>query len=400
MVRAFCRLSVEHAFLIVPTVIQDLPMTDDVAEIKPNLTQYTLGIAFIAMFALASLWVLSPFLLAFCWASTIVIATWPMMTVAQARLGGYRSLAVLAMTSLLLLVFILPLFLVVLTLLSHSQDILTWVNSASALQIPVAPNWVVGLPLVGERLAVYWNEMVSTGFATIKPYARQVFGWFASQLGTVGSAFVHILFTLVIAAILYAQGDTAASGFRRFCVRLAGQRGDRAAVLAAKAVRGVALGVIVTAIAQTAVSGVGLAISGMPWAGPLTVLILALCIAQLGPTLVLVPSVIWMYVYADQRWATVLLVFAIIAGTMDNVLRPILIKRGADIPLLLIFAGVIGGLLSIGVVGIFVGPVVLAVSYRLLEEWVNEGFTQERDALAIPPPVIAPAPRNPASHDR
>jgi len=148
-------------------------------------------------------------------------------------------------------------------------------------------------------------------------------------------------------------------------------------VLAGRAVRGVALGVVVTALAQTAVSGIGLAVSGTPFAGPLTLLILALCIAQLGPTLVLVPAVIWMYGYGDHLWATVLLVFAIVAGTMDNVLRPILIKRGADLPLLLIFAGVIGGLLSVGVVGIFVGPVVLAVTYRLLEEWVNEGFSSD-----------------------
>jgi predicted PurR-regulated permease PerM len=347
------------------------------SEVKPNLTQYTLGIAFIAMLAAASLWVLTPFILAFCWACTIVIATWPLMIAVQSRAGGYRSIAALTMTALLLLVFVLPLLLLVLTLLSHSQSILGWVNAAPAFQIPMAPAWVSGIPMVGERLASLWNDLASTGLATIKPYARQMFGWFASQLGTVGSALVHILFTVVIAAILYAKGDVAAAGFRRFCIRLAGQRGDRAAVLAAQAVKGVALGVIVTALAQTAVSGVGLAVAGMPLAGPLTLLILALCIAQLGPTLVLVPAVIWMYAYGDQWWATVLLVFTVIAGTMDNVLRPILIRRGADIPLLLIFAGVIGGLLSVGVVGIFVGPVVLAVTYRLLEEWVNEGFTTQ-----------------------
>ncbi len=347
------------------------------SEIKHNLTQYTLGIAFIMMLAAASIWVLSPFLLAFCWACTIVIATWPLLQALQSRLGGYRSIAALAMTVLLLIVFVLPLVLLVLTLIAHSPEIVAWVNASPSWQIPSAPDWLVNLPVVGERLATYWNDLVSTGFATIKPYARQMFGWLASQVGTVGSGLGHILFTVVIAAILYAKGDVAAAGFRRFSIRLAGQRGDRAAVLAAQAVRGVALGVVVTALAQTAVSGVGLAVVGMPFAGPLTLLILALCIAQLGPTLVLVPAVIWMYAYGDHLWATVLLVFTIIAGTMDNVLRPILIKRGADLPLLLIFAGVIGGLLSVGVVGIFVGPVVLAVTYRLLEEWVNEGLSSE-----------------------
>ena len=325
------------------------------------------------MFSLASLWILSPFLLALCWATTIVIATWPAMTALQARVGGNRSIAAMVMTLLLLLVFVLPLVLVVIAVLSHTHDIGDWVNSAQTFKIPAAPRWVADLPIVGQSTARYWNDFSEAGFAPLKPYAKQVFSWFASQLGTVGAALVHILFTVVIAAILYATGDAAAIGVRLFCRRLAGDRGDRVVVLAAQAVRGVALGVVVTALAQTAISGIGLAISGMPLAGPLTLLILALCIAQLGPPLVLVPAVIWMYLYGDSNaWATVLLVFSVIAGTMDNVLRPYLIKKGADLPILLIFAGVIGGLISVGVVGIFVGPVVLAVTYRLLEEWVRE----------------------------
>ena len=352
---------------------------------EANLTRSTLGVAFIAISAAASLWILSPFLLALCWATTIVIATWPVMTALQTRVGGNRSIAAMVMTLLLLFVFVLPLVLIVTTVLSHSHDIGDWVNSAQTFKIPTAPRWVADLPMVGEPTARFWNEFAQAGFAPLKPYAARAFSWFASQLGTLGAALVHILFTVVIAAILYVTGDTAAFGVRLFCRRLAGDRGDRAAVLAAQAVRGVALGVVVTALAQTAVSGVGRAITGMPLAGPLTLVILALCIAQLGPTLVLVPAVIWMYLYGDSNaWATVLLIFSVIAGTMDNVLRPYLIKKGADLPILLIFAGVIGGLISVGVVGIFVGPVVLAVTYRLLEEWVRESPAPGSTATAPP----------------
>jgi predicted PurR-regulated permease PerM len=345
-----------------------------------RLPQLTMGVAFIALLGGASLWVLSPFLLALIWAAMIVIATWPALGALQRRLGGSRGAAAALMTLLLLLVFILPLVITIAMVITHAQDIVSWGNSVQSLQLPTAPQWVADLPAVGDKLALAWNELVGGGLARLKPYAMQAISWLAGQLGTVGAALVHVMFTLVIAAILYAQGDVAATGVRRFLHRLAGESGDKAAVLAAQAVRGVALGVVVTAVAQTTVSGVGLAIAGVPFAGPLTLLVLLLCIAQVGPFLVLVPSVIWLYYSGDNAWATVLLVFTLVAGTMDNVLRPYLIKKGADLPLLLIFAGVIGGLLSIGVVGIFVGPVVLAVTYRLLEEWVRK----EDEEAALP----------------
>jgi predicted PurR-regulated permease PerM len=349
-----------------------------------NLPQLTIGVAFIAMLAGASLWVLSPFLLPLVWAAMIVIATWPVLNALQRRLGGSRGAAAALMTLLLLLVFILPLVFAISLVVTHTEQIMSWANSAQGLQLPRAPQWVADLPLVGDKLALAWNELVSDGLAHLRPYATQAVAWFAGQLGTVGAALVHVLFTVVIAAILYTTGDVAASGVRRFFRRLAGDSGDKAAVLAAQAVRGVALGVVVTAVAQTTVSGIGLAISGVPFAGPLTLLVLLLCIAQIGPILVLVPSVIWLYFSGDNLWGTVLLVFTLVAGGMDNVLRPYLIRKGADLPLLLIFAGVIGGLLSIGVVGIFVGPVMLAVTYRLLEEWVTKDEEPLLEAQAEP----------------
>ena len=143
-------------------------------------------------------------------------------------------------------------------------------------------------------------------------------------------------------------------------------------LLAARAIRGVALGVVVTALAQALLGGVGLAVAGVPFAGVLTAVMLMLCLAQIGPGLVLIPATIWLYWTGDNLWGTLLLVWSLFVVTLDNFLRPFLIKQGADLPLLLIFAGVIGGLLSLGLLGIFVGPVVLAVSYTLLEAWINE----------------------------
>lgn len=133
-----------------------------------------------------------------------------------------------------------------------------------------------------------------------------------------------------------------------------------------------ALGVGVTAVVQSALGGIGLAVVGIPFAGLLAAVMLMLCIAQLGPGLVMFPAVIWVYWSGDTGWGTFLLIWSLIVVTLDNFLRPMLIKLGADLPLLLIFAGVIGGLFAFGLVGIFVGPVMLAVSYKLLGEWISD----------------------------
>ena len=161
---------------------------------------------------------------------------------------------------------------------------------------------------------------------------------------------------------------------RRFGRRLAAERGESSVVLAGQAIRAVALGVGVTAVVQTVLGGIGLAVAGVPFAGFLSAVMLMLCIAQLGPALVLFPAVAWMYWTGESAWGTVLLVWSLVVSALDNVLRPVLIKRGADLPLLLIFAGVIGGMLGFGLIGIFVGPVVLAVTYTLLEAWIEDGL--------------------------
>jgi predicted PurR-regulated permease PerM len=126
-----------------------------------------------------------------------------------------------------------------------------------------------------------------------------------------------------------------------------------------------------------AIAGIGLAIAGVPFVAILTALMLMLCIAQLGPGLVLIPAVVWLYWSGETGWGTFLLVWSLIVGSLDNFLRPILIRKGANLPLLLILAGVIGGLLAFGLVGIFVGPVVLAVAYTLLTSWIDEVPKQE-----------------------
>jgi predicted PurR-regulated permease PerM len=177
---------------------------------------------------------------------------------------------------------------------------------------------------------------------------------------------------VAIAAIIYAQGEDAAATARRFGARLAGSRGEQAVVLAGQAIRGVALGVVVTAFIQTAIGTLGLIVAGIPAAGVLCAVMFMLCVAQLGPGLVLVPAVVWLFATSDTTWGIVLTIVSVVAIASDNFIRPVLIRRGVHLPLLLILAGVVGGLIAFGLIGIFLGPMILAVGYTLLRAWLFE----------------------------
>jgi predicted PurR-regulated permease PerM len=229
---------------------------------------------------------------------------------------------------------------------------------------------------VGTRVAERWIEIAGAGqedlTARIAPYVAHAAHWLAAAAGSAGGLVIQFLLTVIVAIILYANGEAARAGLIGFGRRLAGARGERVIVLAGQAIRAVAMGVVVTALVQTALAGLGLALAGVPFVGILSAVILLLCVAQLGPLLVLAPAVAWLYWSGRPGWGTALLVWTLAVGVLDNVLRPLLIRRGAKLPLLLNFAGVIGGLLAFGVIGLFIGPVVLEVAYTLLGEWMAE----------------------------
>jgi predicted PurR-regulated permease PerM len=336
------------------------------------------------MLIAGNFWILRPFLPSLLWAIMIVVATWPLMLGVQARLWGKRGLAVAAMTLALLLVFIAPFSLAVGTIVENADRISDWAKSLRTLAMSAPPEWVERIPLAGPKLSAIWQEIASAGqeglFARLAPYAGKLVQWFVGQAGSMGMILVQFLLTVGIAAILYSRGETVAGGARRFVRRLAGPRGEEAFILAGKAVRGVALGIIVTALVQSILGGIGLAVAGVPAAGILTAVMFILCVAQVGAGLVLIPAVIWLYWSGDNMWGTVLLVWTIPVVSLDNFLRPMLIKKGADLPLFLIFAGVIGGLIAFGIIGIFIGPVVLAVTYKLIGAWTEGGMDGVRAA--------------------
>ncbi len=325
---------------------------------------------------ISSLYVLKPFLFGLIWATTIVVATWPVMMAIQRRCGGRRWLATLAMLLILLVVIVLPLYQAISTLALHGGAIRAAIKSLPDYALMAPPAWVQRFP----RVAQEWQALADAGagglLARLEPYLTMAAKWLLSNAAIVGVFVMHMLTTIVIAGILYFQGDVAANFMQRFANRLAGHRGVAAIRLAGLSIRAVALGIVVTAVVQSALGGLGLWIAGVPAAGIITALMLMLCLAQLGPFLPLLGGVIWLFQNDMKLAAVLLLVWAVLVTMLDNLLRPMLIKRGVNLSMLLILAGVLGGMFAFGIVGLFIGPVILAVTSTLLKAWVDE----------VPPP--------------
>jgi predicted PurR-regulated permease PerM len=340
----------------------------------PEITRITLQVLSITLLILAAFWILQPFLPSILWSTIIVVTSWPLFLRVQKRLWNRRFLAIVMMISALLLIVILPCAIAIGAIISNTDVITEWANSVRQMELPPPPGFLNNIPMVGPRLVEGWAKAEALGTEGLTkylaPYAGVVMAWFLSKAGSVGLLFVDFLFTLIFAAVLYAKGEAAAGIVRGFSLRLAGPRGDEVATLAAKAIRSVALGVVVTALVQAVLSGIGMALSGVPSAALLTAIIFVLCLCQVGPTPILIPAIVWLYWRGGLGSGTLLLVFALCILPLDNFLRPMLIRKGADIPFVLVFVGVIGGLIALGVIGLFVGPVVLAVVHTLLKSWI------------------------------
>jgi len=346
-----------------------------------DITKATLAVLFIGMLIAASVWILRPFLTPILWATMIVVATWPILLRIQAKLGNRRGLAVAVMTVLILLIVIVPFLLAVATIIDKGDEIASRARALEDFRLPSPPGWIENIPLAGQRIVEAWQRVAALSheelLVHLTPFARKAVSWFVAQAGSIAMMFVQFLLTVIISAILYAKGETAAEGVRRFAQRLAGQNGEETVMLAGKAIRGVALGIVLTAIIQSTIGGIGLMLAGVPGVVLLTAVMFILCLAQIGPGLVLFPAVIWLYWAHGVLWGTLLLVFAVVAVFIDNFIRPVLIRKGADLSLVLIIAGVIGGLIAFGIIGLFIGPVVLAVAYTLLKVWVSRNEAEE-----------------------
>jgi predicted PurR-regulated permease PerM len=351
-----------------------------------GIAHTTLSVLFLACLVMLTAWVISPFLTAMMWATIVSVATWPSLLRLQARLGGRRGFAVAIVTVMILLVVFVPVTLALMTIIKNAQNITAELKSLELVQIPGPPAVLSDVPF-GGRIASRWQHFAALTpeerSAILTPYVQTALQWFAVKAGGIGTILLQFVLTTIISAIVLAHGEIVRDGILRFARRLAGEQGHDAAIRAGQAIRAVVLGVVITAVVQSAIGGAGLAISGIPAAPLLAAVMLFLCLAQLGPVPVLAPAIIWLYWSGQSGRGTVLLVIGLIAAAIDNVLRPLLIRRGASLPLVLIFAGVIGGLIAFGIIGVFIGPVVLTVAYTLLSKWVGNEDVSAPQAVAV-----------------
>jgi len=341
-------------------------------------------VAAIVLLVVGCVVVLQPFLVAILAAAILCFSTWPVYRFIEDRTGGRRWLAALAMTLLILLVLVVPLALIA---LSFSDDVPRLVENARELfarGLPGPPEWVAGIPLVGEQLDASWRELAESrdklaeALKRFSQPAREVL----VKTGLIIAEGV-LQFTLIafIGYFFYRDGAALVDALRNALSRVAGDLTERLLGIVGGTINGVVYGIVGTGLAQAVAALIGFLIAGVPGAVMLASLVFILSIIPAGPALIWVGATVWL-AYNDQPgWATFMVLwgFFVISG-IDNIVKPLLISRGAAMPFVLVLLGVFGGVLAFGFVGIFLGPTLLAVGFNLVRRW-----TETRAAAAQPP---------------
>jgi predicted PurR-regulated permease PerM len=293
----------------------------------------------------------------------------------QRFLGGRRTLAVAVMSTGLFAVLVAPVALLLGTLIMRLPELRDLGTRMLAGPWPGPPAWLGRLPY-GTQIAASWQEVVGHTsdywVEAVKPYLSNTVVWLGQHLGTLGGITVDFLLTLVLVVVFYQHGEGLATRIQMLARRLGGARSAEGAVLAAQAMRAIVAGVVVTAVVESILSGLGLWVAGIPAAGVLTSVMFMLCVMQLGTMPVLIPAALWLVFQHQLGWGIALGVWAVLMSIGEGVLRTWLIQRGAKLPMMLVLGGVLGGLLAFGVAGIFIGPVLLAVARSILERWASE----------------------------
>ncbi len=329
----------------------------------------------IVLLVVGCLAVLQPFLGAILAAAILCFSTWPVYRFIEDWTGGRRWLAALAMTLLILLVLVVPLALIA---LSFSDDVPHLVENARELfarGLPGPPQWVAGIPLVGEQLDASWGELAESRdqlAGALKRFSQPA-SEFLVKAGLIIAEGV-LQFTLIafIGYFFYRDGAALIEALRNALSRVAGDLTERLLGIVGGTITGVVYGIVGTGLAQAVVALIGFLIAGVPGAIMLASLVFILSIIPAGPALIWVGATVWL-AYNDQTgWAIFMALwgFFVVSG-IDNIVKPLLISRGASLPFVLVLLGVFGGVLAFGFVGIFLGPTLLAVGYNLVRRWTE-----------------------------
>ena len=334
----------------------------------------------------ASFWVMAPFWSALFWGAVLAFASWPLMRLLTRWLGGRESLAAGILTLGWMLLVAVPLVWLGFNLADHVRDAVGLIKDIQVDGLPAAPAWLNSIPFVGERLVATWDSIDQQGAAlmvSIKPYLGQVGNWLLARSAQIGGGILELTLSLVFVFFFYRDGPRLAMFAHRLLERLIGERAGYYIELVAGTVQRVVNGVIGTAAAQALLALIGFLIAGVPGALVLGIVTFLLSLIPMGPPLVWIPATAWLAWKGDYTYAVFLGVWGtfIISG-VDNVLKPYLISRGGNLPLVIVLLGVFGGLIAFGFIGLFIGPTLLAVAYSLLTDWSATQSQERREDKA------------------
>lgn len=335
----------------------------------------------------ACAWVLAPFFSALFWAAVLAFASWPLMRLLTRALHGRENTAAAILTAGWMVLVAVPLVWLGFNLADHIRDATELFKDFQVGGLPDAPSWLGNVPLLGERLVGLWNRVDEEGvalFAAIRPYLGQVGNWLLARSAQIGGGMLELALSLVLVFFFYRDGPRMAAFVQSLLQRLIGDRAEHYQKLVAGTVQRVVNGVIGTAAAQALLALIGFYIAGVPGALVLGIVTFILSLIPMGPPLVWVPATAWLVSQGEYGFAIFLGIWGmfVISG-VDNVLKPYLISRGGNLPLVVVLLGVFGGILAFGFMGLFLGPTLLAVAFSLLGDWVNSVPTESVQAVSM-----------------
>ncbi len=321
-----------------------------------------------------SLLLVRPFITIVIWSVVLTVALYPAFDWMSVRLGGRRRLAAVLITILSLLVVIGPATWLALGLVESIRMIVERFD-VSALAIPAPSNKVKDWPLIGNQVYNFW-DLASTNLkaalAEIVPHLKPVGSSLLGIAANAGTGMLKFFAAIIVAGFLFAPAPSIVDAVNKFLRRLVPARGEEFANLAGATIRAVSRGVIGISALQALLAGIGLMIAGVPAANLITSAVLILGIIQVGPSIILFPVVIWSWMTMEPATALLFTAYMVPVNLLDNVLKPLVMGRGLKTPMLVILIGVLGGTLAYGIIGLFLGPIVLAVIWELLVAWIRE----------------------------
>ena len=340
-------------------------------QVRPRLEQ-NLAKSILLLLFLGCVVVLWPFTTALLWGAVLSFAVWPLYRRVLLWLGGRRGLAAGCVCLAMILTVVLPFGIVTVQLSDNVRQLKTatqrWLENGP----PAPPAWLAKVPVIGRSATQQWTELAAdkAKFAEqVRSNVEPVAAWLLKSGMKLGSGLVALLLSILITFVLLRHGAAITSTLMTVAGRIAGERGARLLELAGTTVRGVVYGILGTALVQAVLAGLGLLMAGVPGAALLALLVFFLSVVPGGPPLVLFPAAFWLFHQGATGWGVFMLIWGVFVSTIDNFIKPWLISQGSDMPLILILFGVLGGALAFGFIGVFIGPTLLAVGFRLVKEW-------------------------------